>query len=227
MTSQAKRKFLQAAVVVLILALFTAAALYYFSRYDSFNRQNLRDLIAGFGALAPIAYFLTWLVSSPVPFLGPVLTATGGLLFGVGWGTTYTVLFGTVVALLPFGLARWLGRGWVAAQVDDTELERLYEASAQRSGLLFVILLRLVPLVPWEVQNYLVGLMKIEVGTFVFGTLVEMIPGTLAYTLLGSAIVTPGSWEFFVAVGLVIVTKVVVPTVGGTYLYKQTRAGEI
>jgi len=156
-----------------------------------------------------------------------VLTATGGLLFGVGWGTTYTVLFGTVVALLPFGLARWLGRGWVAAQVDDTELERLYEASAQRSGLLFVILLRLVPLVPWEVQNYLVGLMKIEVGTFVFGTLVEMIPGTLAYTLLGSAIVTPGSWEFFVAVGLVIVTKVVVPTVGGTYLYKQTRAGEI
>jgi uncharacterized membrane protein YdjX (TVP38/TMEM64 family) len=226
-TSQAKRKFLQIAVVVLVLALFTAAALYYFSRYDSFNRQNLRDLIAGFGAWAPIAYFLTWLVSSPVPFLGPVLTAAGGLLFGVGWGTAYTVLFGTVVALLPFGLARWLGRRWVAAQIDDTQLERFYEASARRSGLLFVILLRLVPLVPWEVQNYLVGLSEIEAGAFVLGTLVGMIPGTLAYTLLGSSIVTPGSWEFFVAVGLVIITKVVVPAAGGTYLYKETQAGEI
>ncbi|MFP4346175.1 MAG: TVP38/TMEM64 family protein [Anaerolineales bacterium] len=227
MTFQTKRKFLQAAVVVLVLGLFAVAALYYFSRYDTLNRENLRDLIAGFGVWAPAIYFLTWLVSSLVPFLGPVLTAAGGLLFGVWWGTTYTVLFGTVVALLPLGLARWLGRRWVIAQLDDTRLQSLYEATARRSSLIFVILLRLVPLVPWEIQNYLVGLTKIDVGAFVLGTLVGMVPGTLAYTLLGSAIVAPGSWEFFVAVGLVIITKVIVPAAGGTYLYKQAQAGEV
>ncbi len=217
------RTLLQIALLLVVAGVFTAVAVYFFSEYDEFNRENVRAFVSQFGAWAPVAYFLLFLVGSPVPLLGPVLTAAGGLLFGVWVGMLYTVVFGTLVSLLPFYIARWLGRDWVAEHIHDTRLERVYKKSRGRSGFLFILVLRLVPIIPWEVQNYVAGVSRISVTIFLPATLLGMIPGSFAYALLGSRVVEPGTWQFFAALALVAVMKGVIPLIGGIYIYTNNN----
>lgn len=187
--------------------------MYFFSQYNEFNRENVRDFVDGSGLWAPLAYFLVFIVASPVPFIGPIITAAGGLLFGVVRGTLYTVLSTTFASLVPFWIARSLGQEWVEEQVDGGRIEQIYQQSEGHSGFVFILVLRLVPVVPWEIQNYIAGLTKISVPLFLLASFVGLMPGTFAYTFLGSAAPEPGSWQFIAAVALVIITKVIVPVV--------------
>jgi uncharacterized membrane protein YdjX (TVP38/TMEM64 family) len=212
-------KWLQIGMLVLILAIFGLATWYYFTLYDRFNVDNLNSFISGFGVWAPVAFFLIYLISSPIPFIAPVISAVGGLLFGALPGTLLSMVAATTSAFIPFYLARSLGREWVEKRIKNEKLQEAYEKSEGKGGFLFVLLMRLIPLLPWEVQNYVAGLTKVKIPVFIFGTLLGIIPGTFSLAFLGDAIQDPTSWEFFAALGLKIVTALV-PAV---YLFIKNR----
>jgi uncharacterized membrane protein YdjX (TVP38/TMEM64 family) len=214
-----KQTLINIAMVVVILGTMGAVTATYFDRCDAWDCPNVEQFVKSFGPWAPLAYAVLYIASSPVPFLAPPLSAASGLLFGTILGTVYTIILATLSALVPFTMARRLGREWVDSKLKGKKLEAIYEQSAGDRGFAFVLLMRLIPVLPWEVQNYVGGLCKVSVIKFVLATMLGIIPGAFSLVFLGSSIDNPGTWQFWAAIALKIVTALI-PVVA---VYIQNR----
>ena len=200
-------------LLCVVIIAFGLVAWVFFSRYARFSQENLRLFIASFGAWAPIVFGVLYVIAAPVPFLAPVLSAVGGLLFGALWGTLLVIGVATLSALVPFAISRQLGRDWVETKLQGKKIDQLYQRSEGQGGLMFVLTMRLIPVIPWEIQNYLSGLTKVSVVSYIVGTVLGIIPGSFSIVFLGSAASNPRSWQFYVAIGLNVVMMAIVPAV--------------
>ena len=213
MRTQSRQRWINVALVVAVLVVLGVTAQIYFSQCGTFDCPNVAEFVRGFGPWSPLAYAALYIASSPVPSLGTVLSATGGLLFGPGLGTLYATTVATVSSLVPFFLARRLGHDWVESRMRGKRLEEIYRQSSGSNGFIFVLLMRLIPILSWEVQSYVAGLIHVSVPAFILATMIGIIPGTFFHVLLGSSVADLTSWEFYVAVapnGIMILVPVVV-----------------
>ena len=88
-------------------------------------------------------------------------------------------------ATLAFLAARYLAADWVRRKAGG-RLDRLI-AGVEAEGWRFVAFVRLVPLFPFNLLNYALGLTRIPLLPYVVASLICMAPGTIAYTYLGYA----------------------------------------
>ena len=181
----------------------------YFSQYDKLSRENIEAFIRSFGSWAPLAYAAIYIICAPIPFFAPLFSAIGGLLFGTIRGTLYLIVIATVSALVPFSLARRLGQEWVEGKLKGKKLDDIYQRSEGRKGFSFILLMRLIPVLPWEIQNYVGGLTKVSVPTFVVATMLGIVLGAFSLAFLGAAVTDPSSWQFYAAVALKIATALI------------------
>ncbi len=203
------RKWIQIGLVLFLVLSFSLLAYSYFSQYRQFNSENLQKFVDGFGTWAIPAYIAVYLIGSPVPMLSTVFSAAGGLLFGPVAGPFIVIGTATLSSMIPFMLARSLGRDWVEARLQGKKLEEFYERSDGGRGFTFILLMRLIPVIPWEIQNYIAGVTRISVGTFLLATVLGILPLSTALVLLGASVRNPGSWQFFAAIGLTAATMLI------------------
>jgi uncharacterized membrane protein YdjX (TVP38/TMEM64 family) len=222
MEKSLKEKLVNVAMIAVVLGVFLAVAWVYLLRCEDWNCPTPEQFVRSFGPWAPLVYAVLYIASAPIPFMAPVLSAAGGLLFGAGLGTLYTLVIATISALVPFTMARRLGREWVESKLKGKRLKAIYEQSAGDKGFVFVLLMRLIPILPWEVQNYVGGLGKVSVVQFVLATMLGIIPGTFSLAFLGAAITNPGAWQFWAAIALKIVTALI-PVIA-VYLQSRKKA---
>jgi len=116
---------------------------------------------------------------------GSVLTLVGGALFGPVWGTFYNLTGATLGATLAFLVARYLASGWVEQRTGG--IFKKIKEGVEAEGWRFVALVRLVPLFPFNLLNYALGLTRIKLLHYIIASYVCMLPGALAYTYLGYA----------------------------------------
>jgi uncharacterized membrane protein YdjX (TVP38/TMEM64 family)/rhodanese-related sulfurtransferase len=152
---------------------------------DLINTGAVETWLRGFGAWAPAGFVLIYAAGTVLFFSGALLSLAGGALFGPVWGTAWNLLGATLGATLAFLIARGLGADWVAQRLGS-RLRRLVEGVAEE-GWRFVALMRLVPLVPFNLLNYALGLTHISLRAYVLASAVCMLPGAIAYTWLGYA----------------------------------------
>ena len=215
-------QWIQIPLVILVFGVFAATAWYYFSIYDRFNSENVQDFISSFGAWAPVVFAILYTISAPIPLISWVLSPLGGLLFGTLWGSLLVVGVATVSSLIPFALSRTLGQDWVASRLKGKKLDDIYQRSEGQGGFLFILMMRLIPVLPWEVQNYVAGLTKVALPTYIVATALGIIPGSLGLVLLGDAITDPTSWKFIVAIALNAIVMVGAPLIA-TALRRRKR----
>lgn len=208
---------------IAFVAMLALAGRAYFSQYATFNSDHLEHFIRGFGSLAVPAYALAYFLGSPIPFLAPVLAAAGGLLFGPITGTALAVLISSATSLLPFFIARRLGRAWVEARLRGTRLNSWLER-ANRNSFTFVLLLRLVPVMPWELQNYVAGVSEVRLPTYLAATVLGSAPLSVALVLLGAAARQPTSWRFAAALLLTMLVLAVPLAIVGWRSRHERRA---
>ena len=101
------------------------------------------------------------------------------------WGTLLNLAGGTLGATGAFLIARYVAADWVRAEAGG-RLQRLI-AGVEAEGWRFVAFVRLVPLFPFNLLNYALGLTQIPLVHYTLASLVCMAPGTLAYAWLGYA----------------------------------------
>jgi uncharacterized membrane protein YdjX (TVP38/TMEM64 family)/rhodanese-related sulfurtransferase len=138
-----------------------------------------------FGVWAPFGFVLLYAAGTVLFFSGALLSLAGGALFGPVWGTAWNLLGALLGATLAFVIARGLGADWVERRLGG-QLRRIVDG-AEAEGWRFVALMRLVPLVPFNLLNYGLGLTRISLSTYVLASAVCMLPGAIAYTWLGYA----------------------------------------
>ena len=166
----------------LFLALAAGIALAVVYR-DQLNAEMLENWVKGAGAAGPVIYILIYAVGTLFFLPGSVLTLTGGALFGPVLGTFVNLSGATLGALGSFLIARYLAHDWVANKTGG-RIKTLMDG-VETEGWRFVAFVRLVPLFPFNLLNYALGLTRIKLLHYVIATYVFMLPGAIAYTYLG------------------------------------------
>lgn len=112
-----------------------------------------------------------------------MLTIPGGFLFGTVIATIYVNIGATAGSALAFLSARYLLGQQLQEKFRDP-LEKFNEA-VNKNGARYLLTLRLIPLMPFVLINFLSGLTKIPIKTFIWTTSLGIIPGTAVYAFAG------------------------------------------
>lgn len=169
-------------IVALTLLGLVGTAVAFRGRFDA---AALQAWVEGAGAAGPVVFIAIYAAATVLFLPGAVITLAGGALFGPVWGTLWNLSGATLGALLAFLIARHLGADWVARRAGP-RLRSLNEG-VSAEGWRFVAFVRLVPLFPFNMLNYALGLTRIPLLAYVLASAIFMLPGAIAYTWLGYA----------------------------------------
>ncbi len=174
--------------LLLILALLCAAvAIISFSGFVDLvtHFRHLQSLIQHSGPLGWTLYVALFIVAT-LCLIGRYPVMVGGVVFGPVWGTLLSLCAATLASALSFLLARWLGRDLLLTYAGHTATFQAIERGIARGGTDFLIFTRLVPLFPYNIQNYAYGLTAIPFGSFMLISVLTTLPGLFIYTLMAS-----------------------------------------
>lgn len=147
--------------------------------------EALEAGVAGLGVWAPIGFVLIYALATVAMVPGSIFDLTGGALFGPYLGSLLNLAGGGIGAALAFLVARYIARDWVEARAGPRTKGIMQ--SVEADGWKFVAFVRLVPIFPYNVVNYLLGLTRIPFHQYFLATLVFMAPATIVYTWIGHA----------------------------------------
>jgi uncharacterized membrane protein YdjX (TVP38/TMEM64 family) len=173
---------------------------------------RLRAAIESYGAWGPLLYVGGYVVAELLFVPALPLTLLGGLAFGPVWGTVYTWTAATLAAALAFLVARHLARDTVERwRAGSPRIARI-DAAVERHGWRILMVTRLVPLFPFNLQNFAYGLTRVPFWTYVGVSAICMLPGTIAFTLAGGALSGGGgstriAWSLALAALLIVLVS--------------------
>jgi uncharacterized membrane protein YdjX (TVP38/TMEM64 family) len=143
--------------------------------------------VTGLGFWAPLAYGAAYVAAALLLVPGALLTIGAGLLFGLAQGALVVLVSATLAAALAFLAARHVARRRVERWAQGSPRFDAIDGAIREEGWKVVALLRLSPLVPFSLSNYLYGLTAVRFWPYVAASAAGMIPGTLLYVSIGAA----------------------------------------
>lgn len=149
------------------------------------DATNLQHQVQSMGSWAPLAFIALFAMATVTFLPGALFGLAGGALFGPLWGTVWNLIGATLGATLAFLAARYIAGDWVARRAGGRLKDLLDGVDAE--GWRFVVFVRLIPLFPFNLLNYALGLTRIRLDHYLLASLLAMAPGTIAYTWLGYA----------------------------------------
>lgn len=150
---------------------------------EQLNPSAITHAIENAGNAAPFIFALIYILGTVFFLPGSVLTLLGGALFGPVMGTFINLTAATIGSMIAFLISRFLAADWVT-QKTGGKLKQIING-VENEGWRFVAFTRLVPLFPFNLLNYALGLTKISFTQYSVATYLCMFPGALAYTYLG------------------------------------------
>lgn len=153
----------------------------------TFTPAAARDYIQGFGKLSVIIYILAYALNT-ISIFPPiaVLSLTAGLAFGKVWGAIYLMTGALLGTTGTFFISRILGRGFLEELLQGKF--RDFDSRLEKKGFLTILFFRVVPVVPYEVINYVSGLSKIKFRDYFFATFLGLIPGVIIAAFFGGTL---------------------------------------
>ena len=146
------------------------------------------------------------------------LTASSGYLFGLIPGTLTVLVSATIAATISFYLGRTFLKGWAQNYTSKWSQWLAIDRAIAKEGFKVILLLRLSPLLPFALSNYLYGITSIDFLSFIAGTFLGFAPGTFGLVYAGTAgkdlLSAAGEnlpWYAYAAVGgiILVVGKVI------------------
>ena len=116
----------------------------------------------------------------------------GGIVFGPLLGTLLSLIAATLASSCSFLLARWLGRDLLLKYVGHSHTFQAIEKGIARNGIDFLILTRLIPLFPYNIQYYAYGLTTIAFWPYTLISALTTLPGIVIYTVMASDLANEG-----------------------------------
>lgn len=184
-------------LIKILIAVGIIAAVYLVLRYYGItehirleNVPQIKTWVESFGIIAPLVYIGLYLLSTIFFLPGSPVTVLAGFVFGPLWGVFYASIGSIISVSCAFLIARYVARDLVEGWVKENEQFRRIDKQVEEQGWRILMFTRLVPIFPFNLQNYAYGLTNIRFPTFVFTSAIFMLPGTIALVLLGGAFVS-------------------------------------
>lgn len=211
--------------VLLVLLIALAALTWKLSTW--LTPQQLQQALQQTGGWTPVLYIGLFILLPAFFFPVAVLALAGGLLFGLWWGSVYTFIGAVLNCALMFLLARYVGRSQVQRLVEQKlspQWQRRLQMADGKEGFLLLIILRLIPAVPYNLINYTFGLTGISFSSYLLASAIGIIPGTFAFINIGDKTLEAGSPSFWIAIGLLVLLLVVTGLLGKKLFPGQKNA---
>ncbi|MCA1031496.1 TVP38/TMEM64 family protein [Bacillus timonensis] len=189
------------------IVVVVAGLLWFNSQYLNVTPQSIREWILSFGLLAPLVFIGIYTLRPLILFPASILSLTAGLAFGALWGSIFSIIGATGGAILAFMISRKLGHN-VSKGKWKGKGERI-QVQLEKNGFFYVLLLRLIPILNFDMISYLSGLSKVRFTHFLLGTILGIIPGAFAYNFLGASLVGENLWTFVGAVVVFVIVSLV------------------
>lgn len=167
------------------------------------SRSALEDAFVGSGVPGAVAFALLYAILTLALVPGSALTIAAGAIYGPVVGTLVAITGALAGATAAFALARRTA----AESVQQTQSDRVrrVQRRLRDHGLPAIIALRLIPLVPFNVLNYMAGASAIRARDYVVGTAIGIVPGAIAFATLGASARDPRSPAFIAAAAVAVV----------------------
>ncbi|XP_047326076.1 TVP38/TMEM64 family membrane protein slr0305 [Impatiens glandulifera] len=154
------------------------------------------------GFWGPLVLTVTYIPLTILAVPASILTLGGGYLFGLPVGFAVDSIGGTAGATAAFLLGRTIGRSYVTSILNKFPKFQAIAIAIERSGFKIVLLLRLIPLLPFNMLNYLIAVTPISLGEYVLATWIGTMPQTFVLVYVGTTLkdlsdITNHDWSEF------------------------------
>ncbi len=164
--------------------------------------ETIRDQVVSWGPWGPLGYMVLFTFVPLTLFPDAVLAIASGMAFGMGKGFVLTWLGALLGGSLAFWLARLIGQE--AMEKLLTRLGHKPHGVPAMKGFLSILVLRLIPLVPFDVVSYGAGLSHVRYRDFLGATALGIIPGVCVYVNIGDKLFDCSSPHFYMAIALLV-----------------------
>ena len=151
--------------------------------------EDIRAYLEGLGLWSGLVFIIAYTVRPLIFFPTSIMTPLSAILFGPIMGWLYTYIGENLSATVAFFAARYFGRNFV--KENENAFIQKYDKKLKTNGFETVLILRLIPLFPFDFVNYASGLSSIKYRHYIFATLLGVIPGLTAYIFLGGSLTNP------------------------------------
>lgn len=175
--------------------------------------QRLQETMQDNYLKVVVIYMVVMVVGCVVLALpGVTFAIIAGTLFGPWMGTLLCSIAATIGAILAFLVGRFFLRDSLREKVIKNKyIDRLLFDKNTKNEMTVLMVTRLVPIFPYNLQNFAYGITDMSLAKYSLGTFIFMIPGTAMYTF-GTYAVIDGSNRLFYAAATVVIAAVVIVT---------------
>jgi len=177
------------AVVVIAAVFFTANRLGLTEHLSLEGVHTMQEWLAGLGHLGWIVFIVLFILIAVFMLPAFPITLAAGVAFGPVLGAILSLVGATFGAVAAFIVAKYVARDTIVARFQNNPVFAKIEKGFRENGTSFLILTRLVPAFPYNLQNYVYGLTPIKLSTFFFVSSITMAPGAFIYAFMAGQIV--------------------------------------
>ena len=167
------------------------------------NLEELETIIKKSGKLAPLIYI--GLFSILPSFFIPVtiLAMAAGYVFGIIPAVIYTFIAAFINSTLTYFLGKYVAYDFINDIANEKYHDvyiKLKEKSNGKEGFIFMLIVRLLPFVPYTLLNYMSGAVGFSYPVFISSSMLGILPGIFIYTNIGTNLTELGSRNFYISI---------------------------
>jgi uncharacterized membrane protein YdjX (TVP38/TMEM64 family) len=171
------------ALLVIVIALFLAMKFLPVKEWlRSFN-----DWVSQMGTAGILIFIVVYAVAAVLLAPGAILTIGAGFAFGLWKGFLAVSAGATLGASLAFLVARFIARDKIEEMAQRNDKFRKIDSAIGQQGAKLIFLLRLSPVIPFNLSNYFYGLTGVKFWPYVVASWIGMMPGTFLFVYIGTA----------------------------------------
>ena len=148
--------------------------------------KSFNDWVSHMGVAGIFIFIAVYAAATVLLAPGLILTIGAGFAFGLWKGFLAVSAGATLGAALAFLVARFVARDKIEAMAKGNDKFRKIDNAIGKQGAKLIFLLRLSPVIPFNLSNYLYGLTSVKFWPYVLASWIGMMPGTLLYVYLGT-----------------------------------------
>jgi uncharacterized membrane protein YdjX (TVP38/TMEM64 family) len=195
--------------VLLLMYVFRANFKNIFDILSKGSIEQVANIIRSWGIAAPILSILLMLLQS---FIAPIpaflITGANGAVFGIWLGILISWFGAMLGALGTFYLSRVFGEAFVKKFESAKGLWKKVDEISNKQGFKVIIVGRLLPFISFDFLSYAAGLSKMKLTPFLVATGIGMIPGTIAYVVLGNEISKLNSYSKIIT--MIVISAIII-----------------